>query len=870
MLFNGAMFTESMLGRRLGTYKVTEVVGAGGMGTVYRGERADEQFHKQVAIKVVVPEGADEAVLLRFRHERETLAGLDHPNIVKLLDGGVTEDGLPYLVMDYVEGVPVDEYCDIKQLSVERRLWLFLDICAALEYAHSCLIIHRDIKPRNVLVTAVGTPKLLDFGIAKMLGGQGGASLAATQKMRALTLECASPEQVTGGSLTVGTDVYALGVLLYQLLAGRWPYAIPAPSEGALAYAICQAKAEPASAAIYRQERWAASSGYASEPLDAGQIATCRGTTPARLRSAIQGDLDAILEKVLEKDPSNRYGSVAELSADIRRHLSARPVSARPQTTTYRLHCFWKRNKVAVAVGVAAAFFAIASVAGVVVQSVRAERERAVAEQRFHEMRELLGTFLFDIHDNIRDVPGTTNARAMLVNKASKYLEWLSEQARQDVNLQLDLADSYIKMAGLKGNPFEMNLGKSREAIAGYQKAQEIAESILKGDPKNLRAQRYLALSNLRRGDVLALVGNRAEAIQRVRAALDLFLKIAALSPKSPEALMDLASAHEVFADLVQSDRVQAIENLQGALDNWRFVLRLEPDSFRARRALGIVRMKVGDVRRVAGDAERALGDYQLASDEIERLWNDTTREELRRVRAIAIGKVAHILNETGDRKSSLERYDRQRLIFEGLVQIDPSDTRAQMDLASSWINIGDTHFALGAAADSLAAYQKSMEILQKLSAADPSNATALSRLATALFSVAYMQAELKQTAEARKHSERALAIAKRLADQPGASPAMLEAYADALLTCRPEQLQNPREALVYAGRAVEKSQGREVKPLATLAQAYFANQDSAKAIETIEKALALLPKDQRTSSRSVLENKLKQYQTPSPPRKTP
>ncbi len=864
------MFSGSMVGRRLGAYKVTGIVGAGGMGTVYRGERADEQFHKQVAIKLVIQESADEASLARFRQERETLARLDHPNIVKLLDGGVTAEGMPYLVMDYVEGAPVDEYCDVNRLSLERRLHLFLDICAALEYAHSCLIVHRDIKPRNIMVTTEGAVKLLDFGIAKMIRREGHADLAATQKVRTLTLEYASPEQVAGGLLTVGADIYALGVLLFQLLAGRWPFDIPSPSEPALAYAICKAEPEPPSAALFRADTWATSAGYASQPMDPHQIAACRATTANRLGRRLQGDLDAVVLKTLEKDPQDRYSSVAELAGDIRRHLAGRTVRARPQTAGYRFRRFWKRNMVAATVGAAAIVLAITGVTGVVVQSLRAERERVIAEQRFQEMRALLGTFLFDIHDSIRDLPGTTNARAMLVSKASKYLEWLAEQAKKNVDLQLDLADSYIKMAGLKGNPFEMNLGKTEEAIAGYQKAQEIAELILKTEPKNLRAQRYLALSNLRRSDVVAMTGGRNEAIQRNRAALDLFLKIAASTPKNAESLIDLASAHEMLADLIQDDRQQAMENLQAALDNWRMVLRLEPESFRARRALGVVRMKMGDVRRVARDAERALSDYQLASDEIERLWNDTRREELRRVRAIATGKVAHVLHELGDGKASLERYERQRLIFDGLVQIDPSDARAQMDLAGAWNNIGDVNYTLGQGAASLAAYRSSTEIIEKLAAADPANATLQARLATALFSVGYMEAELKQAEGGRKNAERGLAIRKSLAGHPGASPANLEAYADALLTCRPDQLRNPREALIYAERAVGKTNGGEVKALATLAQAHYANQNSSKAIETLQNALALLPKDQQTSTRAMLERRLNEYRSASPPGKTP
>ncbi len=335
---------DAMIGRRVGAYKISQRIGRGGMATVYLASRADQQYQKQVAIKILLPELDNEELLSRFRNERQTLAALDYPHIVKLLDGGSTEEGLPYLVMDYVEGVPIDEYCDAHALSIQHRLQLFCTVCEAVTYAHQHHVIHRDLKPKNILVTADGTTKLLDFGIAKVLGTSEASQVATRTANRHLTPAFASPEQVRGESVAATTDVYSLGVVLYALLTGRRPYRIKERTPAALERAICEQEPESPSTAVDRVETETRPDGT-TVTITAESVSRTREGQPEKLRRSLRGDLDNIVIKALRKEPQRRYKTVAELSEDIQRHLEQRPIQARRTTLAYRGSKFIRRHK---------------------------------------------------------------------------------------------------------------------------------------------------------------------------------------------------------------------------------------------------------------------------------------------------------------------------------------------------------------------------------------------------------------------------------------------------------------------------------------------------------------------------------------------
>ena len=328
---------RSRIGGRVGVYQLVEEIGQGGMGSVYRAARADGQYEKQVALKLVRSGYDTASVLERFRHERQILASLDHPNIAHLLDGGTTEDGIPYLVMELIEGIPVDEYCNLHSLSIRQRLEIFRQVCSAVQYAHQRLVIHRDIKPGNILVTSAGTPKLLDFGIAKIFDP---TNASEATMLHPLTPEYASPEQIRGEPITTASDVYSLGVVLYRLLTGESPYRIETRSPAELARAITDTEPLRPSTVVARSESASTSPSFSN-----------REGSRAKLRRRLLGDLDNIALMALRKEAQRRYGSVEQLAEDIRRYLEGLPVVARRGSWSYRAGKFVRRHKAAMEIG---------------------------------------------------------------------------------------------------------------------------------------------------------------------------------------------------------------------------------------------------------------------------------------------------------------------------------------------------------------------------------------------------------------------------------------------------------------------------------------------------------------------------------------
>ncbi len=353
---------EGRLDQRIGNYRLIRVLGSGGMGSVYLAERADEQFEHQVAVKILQTGRSDEYFVQRFRAERQLLAGLSHPNIARLLDGGETDDKLPYLVMEYVEGLPIDKYCDEQRLDVVQRLELFKKICRAVDYAHRNLVVHRDIKPSNILIGGDGEPKLLDFGVAKMIDADAATQVTVEAK-RMLTPEYASPEQVRGEPASVSTDIYSLGVLLYRLLCGRTPYRVRDNLPSDLARAILEDEPSKPSAAL--------DMGAGSE-ADTTVISAQRHSSPARLRARLEGDLDNIALMALRKEPEHRYESARAFFDDIDNYLAHRPVLARPAGVLYRARKFARRHRT----GLGAAAIVVAVLIGSAVQIIE-ERDRA-------------------------------------------------------------------------------------------------------------------------------------------------------------------------------------------------------------------------------------------------------------------------------------------------------------------------------------------------------------------------------------------------------------------------------------------------------------------------------------------------------------
>jgi len=450
--------------RRCGPYRLVRLLGTGGMGSVYLGERSDGELQQQVAIKMLRTDQEHALRESRFLKERQLLASLKHPSIVHVLDAGKTAIGRPYLVMEYVEGMPIDRYAE--KLSLSDRLRLFLRVCEGVSHAHQHLIIHRDLKPSNILVDAAGHPKLLDFGIAKLLDDDN----ESTQTVdRLLTPGYASPEQLRGDIQSTSTDIYSLGAVLYKLLTGRTPHDAGASSTSGNTLDVMLGKA----------------------PIPA----------PSRINPAVPSDVDFVLKKALRHEPSERYASVDAFASDIKAILDSRPVEARAGDTWYRTRRFLIRYRGSVI----AAALVLASLSGGL---FLANRQRLAAEARFLQLRKLSQNVL-KLNSPLALLPGATKIREQLVTTSTEYLEGISQEAVTDNTLALEIADSYLKIGRIQGVGWSYNLGKYDDGRKSLEKGLSFAEAVLTRSPKNRQALWLAASLCHDLGDIAFILGDR-------------------------------------------------------------------------------------------------------------------------------------------------------------------------------------------------------------------------------------------------------------------------------------------------------------------------------------------------------------------------
>ena len=415
-------------GQEVGPYKLIKKLGQGGMGVVYLAERADGQFEQKVALKLIKKGMDSEMIVRRFLAERQILATLDHPNIARLLDGGLTPDGLPYFAMEYVEGVPIIPYCNVKKASIEERLALFQDICKTVHYAHRNLVVHRDLKPGNILVNREGQIKLLDFGIARMLTDDGYETKTVFTQAghRVLTPEYAAPEQVSSGPITTQTDIYALGVVLYELLTGLRPLKISSHSPAEVEVIIRNETPTRPSAMVSKNE----------------QIESTHAATPEKLSKKLHGDLDTICLKALQKEPERRYSSADEFMLDIDRHIKGMPVAAQPDSITYRLNKFYTRQKT----GIIAALLILLALASIITMYTLRLRQATEVAQQEAVKAEQTATFLASLFEGANPLVAqgdTLNARHMLDAGADRVAEELADQPEVQASLLTVIGDAY-------------------------------------------------------------------------------------------------------------------------------------------------------------------------------------------------------------------------------------------------------------------------------------------------------------------------------------------------------------------------------------------------------------------------------------------
>jgi non-specific serine/threonine protein kinase/serine/threonine-protein kinase len=705
---------------RLGPYRVLRELGRGGMGTVYLAEREGADFHQQVAIKLIHRGMDSDAILRRFRTERRILASLNHANIARLFDGGTTEDGLPYFVMEHVDGLPLDRWCAAHESSSDERLRLIRQVCAAVHYAHQNLIVHRDLKPGNILVTADGTPKLLDFGIAKLLDPENPADEDLTAFARPMTRGYASPEQVRGEPITTASDIYSLGVLLDRLLTRRHP-------------------------------------GGA--------------------------DLEAIVLQAMRQDPERRYASADQLSEDLRRYLAGLPVLARRDSLGYRARKFIQRHRAGVAAA-ALAGLALLAITGIAVQQARsAERQRLRAERRFADVRRLASSFLFEFHDAIQDLPGSTRARELVVRKALEYLDSLAAEAGTDRGLLAELAGAYQRIGDVQGMPYRASLGHTGDALHSFEKALALRERLLHEQPNNPEYRLARAVVKSRIGSVLAARGDTRRALECHRSA---FAEISMLfqSERYAPALTELAATAVAVGDdqWELGDLGSAIAGYRGALRAAQQRRRDQPADRESRRYVGVVEQRLGDALALQKRWPEAL-EHQQASLAVDRelATGNPTSAETQRDLATDYTRLAVAHQALGDLQATLAEHRQALDIRERLRAADPKDSRALTDLAESLVQLADAQAQAGDYPAALADLRRALPLRREQAATDPTNlrwrddlASALTHLGTALDSSGDHAAALAALHEALAVRE---SIAATMPELSANNPALANLY---------------------------------------------------------------------------------------------
>jgi len=702
-------------GSRFGPYRLMAALGEGGMGAVYRAERVDGEMTQEVAIKLVKGGMNTRSMLLRFRSERQILARLEHPNIARLLDGGTTAPGVPYLVMEYIRGRPITAYCAEKKLGVRARLALFCTVCDAVQYAHGKLVIHRDLKPSNVLVTEEGTVKLLDFGIAKVLTDDGGRDGAQTEAPL-FTPDYCSPEQIRGEPVSIATDVYALGCLLYELLTEKRPHNLSTYSTAELVEAIC-----------------------AREPARLSDAA------PAGFQRALRGDLETIVGRALMKASGQRYQLVDLLRRDIESYLAGHPIMARPQTTLYRARKFVQRNRLPVAVALVATVLLIGT-------TVLAVHQAAQSRARFNQVRKMARTFIFEFNDELQRVPGNTKATALLVSTASEYLDNLARSAGDDRSLLLELAEAYERLATVQGgsvinleqrtaaldnrrravelrfkaggNSVEENvrlvsaagritndlkdLGRLDEAVAAGRRAVELSDRLLKDAPTRFWADMamvhvYLGRALRRRGDLVEASAELEKSEKLLAASTgDSAPRLTLLARWDRASLLAHLGLLEQAAQLLESlDR--DIPAVVATLPPGRFreaTVRLAPSTWAVLGQIydNPIFPSLDDPVRSLAYRDKLCGSWK---DHLERDRNDM----------VARGQLANCLIDTAYTRMKVNPAQALSDVRSGVEILDgsegtPGNTNVKVALAAALLQAGQTTEARIAAAEAIQRYR--------------------------------------------------------------------------------------------------------------------------------------------------------------------
>ena len=778
-----------LVGERLGIYRIVREIGRGGMGSVYLALRDDQEYHKEVALKIV-KRGMDTAeVLERFRYERQILANLEHPYIARLFDGGSTADGVPFFVMEYIEGKPVSVFCRENSLDLRARCELFIRVLEAVAYAHRSLVVHRDLKPANILITADGTPKLLDFGVAKLISGDGDGDHTLTPNLRPFTPGYASPEQVRGQPITTSTDIYSLGAILYEVLIGKPAQPIESNTPSEIERIVCDTEVP----------------------------------RPSLQAHGLPSDLDNIVLMAMRKQPERRYQSAVQFAEDLRRHLDGRPVIARQDSVRYRATKVILRNRLQVA---AAAIVAVSLIAGLGISLVQthranaaranaeaqrlialrettqaqtatlaesqqktvadqqrvlasaqrdeAEREKALADQHVKEILDLAGKALFDVHDEIAKLPGSLSARRTIVKTTLQYLEGLERQVGMDDSMREVLSAAYYKIAMIQGDPQGASLQDFQAAEASLLKGQTLLMPAYNRNPNDPSLMLRLIETRASLAELRYRSGRRDEGVKtyidlrpvahRLALSLD---KECGLECKTQEPVIENSLTYEVMA----SDPEQALNHANRGIVLERALLAQHPNEPVLIQGLGSLMAGGAGAYRLLGDLEKSATDYResIAARE-ELLRKDPSNTQVRRSLMINYGNYAALLGMPWTpnlgRPAEARIYGAKCVaLAREIAAADPNDVTARHDLGMSLSRLGTIDPGPTEVTESLAQLEESRSLLEPIVTENLKSAEPADQLSLVLEYQGHRLETLGRTTEAVASYKKSMAVIQPFLD---------------------------------------------------------------------------------------------------------
>ncbi len=775
---------------QIGPYRILEEIGRGGVGVVYLAAKESAGVRTRVAVKVLKRGMDTDDLLRRFELERQLLAALDHPNIARLLDAGATDDGRPYFVMEHIKGRPLDRYCDEKRLSIRERLELFKKICEAVQFAHQNLVVHRDIKPGNILVTDNGDPKLVDFGIAKLLN----PNLSPVEYeptaayVRLMTPEYASPEQVRGDTISTSSDIYSLGVVLFELLTGKRPYRLPSRVLDEVRRIICEEQPERPSTAVTRVDAIGTRSPSSAPPSGPSTAqhtpsrvaaATTIVTGPTkrdneRLARKLTGDLDNIVLKALRKEPGRRYPSAEQFAQDIQRHIDGFPVTARADTMSYRARKFVHRHRASVTAASLVAVALLLGLAGTTYYAREANKalvaetaQRETSDRLAGDLREVLSTLASEV-DTAMQTRGSTEARQLLFGESKIRLEELETEYPSNAALQFDLSIVRERLGDALGGIRSGSSADRDAALEQYQASLRTREALLQNDPDDQRVITASASSLIKIGDMLRDKGSTEGALANYQRAENLMLSIPASERTHDSSRKLLAASLSAGQTLeVVGQTANAQTSYQAALLAADEALLSSPNDEASQRDRTVALLALGELARKSGDLTESRRRFDAAIAQ-RRALVAASPEGPRQKRdlGVALYSLATTQLDASDTQGAIRSLTEANDIADALLREDPHDARFRRDSLIYRGKLAEIAFTAGNADDAIRLQRQTVYATVQLAAESPESASQLRSVNLQRNRLAAMLLEQNRPSEAIDELQLSEAIARSLRDR--------------------------------------------------------------------------------------------------------